>query len=111
MLSSGELRCVVLKNMFDRLSDEAQSNPDFYTSLETDVRGEVAKVGSVLLEPQPQPQPQPQPHPQPQPQPQTDQVGRLMRPAVALPAAGGDGTARGVGGTILHVPRVPRASG
>ena len=49
MLSSGELRCVVLKNMFDRLSDEAQSNPDFYASLETDVRGEVAKVGSELL--------------------------------------------------------------
>ena len=24
---SGELRCVVLKNMFDRLSDEAQSSP------------------------------------------------------------------------------------
>ena len=25
------------------------SNPDFYASLETDVRGEVAKVGSELL--------------------------------------------------------------
>ena len=52
-MTSGELRCVVLKNMFDRLSDEAQSNPNFYTSLETDVRGEVAKVGSVLHEPLP----------------------------------------------------------
>ena len=38
-------------------------------------------------------------------------VGRLMRPAVALPAPSGYGTARGVGGTILHVPRVPRACG
>lgn len=47
-MSSGELRCVVLKNMFDRLSDDAQSNPNFYTTLEMDVRGEVSKVGSVL---------------------------------------------------------------
>ena len=45
---SGELRCVVLKNMFDRLSDEAQSNPDFYPSLEADVRSEVAKVTLAL---------------------------------------------------------------
>ena len=67
MLSSGELRCVVLKNMFDRLSDEAQSNPDFYTSLETDVRGEVAKVGSALHEPYPYPYPKPYPKPYPEP--------------------------------------------
>ena len=46
-MSSGELRCVVLKNMFDRLSDDAQSNPNFYTTLEMDVRGEVSKVGSA----------------------------------------------------------------
>ena len=37
--AAGEARCVVLKNMFDRLSDEAQSNPNFYTELEADVVG------------------------------------------------------------------------
>ena len=29
---------VVLKNMFDRLSDEAQSNPNYFTELAEDVR-------------------------------------------------------------------------
>lgn len=44
-------------------------------------------------------------------------VGRLMRPAVALPNGHGSrhaATARdgsGQGGTILHVPRIPRAPG
>lgn len=41
-------RCVVLKNMFDRLCDEAQSNPKFFTELADDVRGECAKLGTVL---------------------------------------------------------------
>ena len=31
-------RCVVLKNMFDRLSDEAQSNPNFFREIAEDVR-------------------------------------------------------------------------
>jgi len=41
-------RCVVLKNMFDRLSDEASSNPNFFAELAEDVRGECAKLGTVL---------------------------------------------------------------
>ena len=45
---SGELRCVVLKNMFDRLSDEAQSNPKYFDELADDVRGECARHGTVL---------------------------------------------------------------
>ena len=44
----GESRCVVLKNMFDRLSDEAASNPNFFAELAEDVRGECAKLGTVL---------------------------------------------------------------
>ena len=42
-------RCVVLKNMFDRLSDEAQSNPNYFTELADDVRGECARLGTVLF--------------------------------------------------------------
>ena len=44
-----DTRCVVLKNMFDRLSDEAMSNPNFFTELAEDVRGECAKLGTVLF--------------------------------------------------------------
>jgi hypothetical protein len=42
-------RCVVLKNMFDRLSDEATSNPNFFAELAEDVRSECAKLGTVLF--------------------------------------------------------------
>lgn len=42
-------RCVVLKNMFDRLSDEAQSNPNFFDELAQDVREECGKLGTVLF--------------------------------------------------------------
>ena len=41
-------RCLVLKNMFDRLSDEAQSNPNFFAELADEVRGECARHGTVL---------------------------------------------------------------
>lgn len=41
-------RCIILKNMFDRLSDEAQSNPNFFLELADDVRGECGKMGTVL---------------------------------------------------------------
>jgi len=41
-------RCVVLKNMFDRLSDEASSNPNFFDELSEEVRMECSKVGTVL---------------------------------------------------------------
>ena len=41
-------RCLVLKNMFDRLSDEAQSNPNFFQELADEVRGECARHGTVL---------------------------------------------------------------
>jgi len=41
-------RCVVLKNMFDRLSDEAQSNPNFFREIAEDVRSEVSKMGTVI---------------------------------------------------------------
>ena len=34
--------------MFDRLSEEARSDPNFFTELEKDVRGECAKLGLVL---------------------------------------------------------------
>ena len=44
----GDSRCIVLKNMFDRLSDEAQQ-PNYYTELADDVRGECAKHGTVLF--------------------------------------------------------------
>jgi len=43
-----ESRCVVLKNMFDRLSDEASSNPNFFNELAEEVRSEVSKTGTVL---------------------------------------------------------------
>jgi len=46
--ASSSSRCVILKNMFDRLSDEAQSNPQFFLELADDVRGECAKLGTVL---------------------------------------------------------------
>jgi len=42
-------RCVVLKNMFDRLSEEASANPNFFSELAEDVRGECAKLGTVLF--------------------------------------------------------------
>ena len=42
-------RCIVLKNMFDRLSEEASSNPNYFTELAEDVRGECAKLGTVLF--------------------------------------------------------------
>ena len=42
-------RCVVLKNMFDRLSDEVTSNPNFFDELAEDVRGECAKLGTVIF--------------------------------------------------------------
>jgi len=41
-------RCLVLKNMFDRLSPEAQANPNFFKELAADVRGEVSRMGTVL---------------------------------------------------------------
>jgi len=47
-LSADGSRCVVLKNMFDRLSEEATSNPNFFSELADDVRGECAKLGTVL---------------------------------------------------------------
>merc|ERR1712216_455159 len=40
-------RCVILKNMFDRLTDEAQKT-NFFLELADDVRGECAKLGTVL---------------------------------------------------------------
>ena len=42
-------RCVVLKNMFDRLSEEAQSRPNFFDELANDVRGECSRFGTVLF--------------------------------------------------------------
>ena len=41
-------RCLILKNMFDRLSEEAGSNPNYFLELADDVRGECAKLGAVL---------------------------------------------------------------
>jgi len=41
-------RCVVLKNMFDRLSPEATSNPNFFSEIAEDVRSEVSKLGTVI---------------------------------------------------------------
>eukprot|EP00316_Scyphosphaera_apsteinii_P008681 CAMPEP_0119310230 /NCGR_PEP_ID=MMETSP1333-20130426/18301_1 /TAXON_ID=418940 /ORGANISM="Scyphosphaera apsteinii, Strain RCC1455" /LENGTH=443 /DNA_ID=CAMNT_0007314381 /DNA_START=39 /DNA_END=1370 /DNA_ORIENTATION=- len=41
-------RCLVLKNMFDRLSDEAQSNANFFTELAEEVRVECSKLGTVI---------------------------------------------------------------
>lgn len=41
-------RCVVLKNMFDRLCEDAQSNQNFFSELASEVRTEVAKMGTVL---------------------------------------------------------------
>ena len=38
----------MLKNMFDRLSDEAQSNANYFTELADDVRQECSKMGTVL---------------------------------------------------------------
>ena len=48
-LSGDGSRCVVLKNMFDRLSEEATANPNFFSELSEDVRGECAKLGTVLF--------------------------------------------------------------
>jgi len=48
-LGGSDSRCVVLKNMFDRLSEEATSNPRFFDELADDVRGECAKLGTVLF--------------------------------------------------------------
>ncbi len=42
-------RCVVLKNMFDRLAEEVTANPNFFTELAEDVRGECSKLGTVLF--------------------------------------------------------------
>lgn len=42
-------RCVLLKNMFDRLDDEVVANPNFFTELADDVRGECTKLGTVLF--------------------------------------------------------------
>ena len=39
-------RCVLLKNMFDRLDDEVVANPNFFTELADDVRGECTKLGT-----------------------------------------------------------------
>merc|ERR1712032_567879 len=49
-LASAEItsRCIVLKNMFDRLSDNACNNPKFFDELSDEVRMECAKVGTVL---------------------------------------------------------------
>ena len=45
-----DARCVVLKNMFDRLCDEAQRDPDaFFKELADDVRQECARLGTVLF--------------------------------------------------------------
>jgi len=41
-------RCLILKNMFDRLSEEASSNPNFFLELADDVRAECLKMGTVL---------------------------------------------------------------
>jgi len=48
-VSSDGSRCVVIKNMFDRLSEEATSNPQFFSELADDVRGECAKRGTVIF--------------------------------------------------------------
>ena len=48
-LGGSDSRCVVLKNLFDRLSEEAQSNPKFFEELADDVRGECSKLGTVLF--------------------------------------------------------------
>lgn len=44
---AGSSRCIVLKNMFDRLSDEAQA-PNYFEELAEDVRGEAMKMGTVI---------------------------------------------------------------
>merc|ERR1712087_332596 len=41
-------RCLVLKNMFDRLSDEAQNDANFFTELAEEVRVESSKLGTVI---------------------------------------------------------------
>lgn len=46
--TGGAARCVVLKNMFDRLSDDAQNKPKYFDELANDVRGECGKLGVVL---------------------------------------------------------------
>jgi len=48
-LGGSDSRCVVLKNMFDRLSEEVGSNPNFFAELADDVRGEAARLGTVLF--------------------------------------------------------------
>ena len=48
-MAGTDSRCVVLKNMFDRLCDEAQRDPDaFFKELADDVRQECARLGTVL---------------------------------------------------------------
>jgi len=47
--SKDKERCVVLKNMFDRLSDDVTADPDaFYKTLANDVRTEASKLGTVV---------------------------------------------------------------
>ncbi|EOD30865.1 hypothetical protein EMIHUDRAFT_456408 [Emiliania huxleyi CCMP1516] len=47
--SKDKERCVVLKNMFDRLSDDVTADPDaFYKELANDVRTEASKLGTVV---------------------------------------------------------------
>ena len=46
--AAADSRCVVLKNMFDRLAEEVSSNPKFFEELAEDVRGECARLGTVL---------------------------------------------------------------
>ena len=45
-IGGSDSRCVVLKNMFDRLAEEVSSNPKFFEELAEDVRGECAKLGT-----------------------------------------------------------------
>ncbi len=45
---TGTSRCIILKNMFDRLSAEATSNARYFEELSADVRTEAAKQGTVL---------------------------------------------------------------
>ena len=46
--AAADSRCVVLKNMFDRLAEEVSSNPKFFEELAEDVRGECSRLGTVL---------------------------------------------------------------
>lgn len=48
-LGGSDSRCVVLKNMFDRLAEEVESNPNFFEELANDVRGECTRLGTVLF--------------------------------------------------------------